>query len=332
MSTKLLSSDKINHQSNHPFYLQTSNHDTINDKRVIIDNLQRYLSDECESKGLNYATSHYMNENINSMQNIIDNNVLSHTFKEGQSNFLLQYFEDDQIRNMLTEEIVQEWLIEELDLNKHAKDRVAARQRENKIKEDDEREELKRHLYNMFFRMKELVQKLNDSDHSNQPPMTDEKRIDIIESLRKYLIPRTRKGISKDDPSTSKLKVKTVREYLMIRSDELKEIIYEDVFFEENMNKNKNDEIMKKLTQKLEPENYEKLKSKGGEKTNQFMRLIMTRALMMKEERDRVILKRLQEKKLEEKEEEELRRIMNNYQKKEDKKYKKVVYSSKRFQ
>ena len=257
------------------------------------------------------------------MHKLASENILSHTFKEGQTNFLIDFFKSDQIRSKVDH---GEYYGDESEhLNRAAKERVAVRRKIQAELDKNEREELKRQLYNMYFKMKEVVKNLNDDHPTDPSEFSEEKKLEIVDALRKHLLPRpTRKNLPKDEPGNSKNKCKSVREYMMVRSDELKEIIYEDIFFEENLNKNQNDEIMKQLASKLEPENYEKFKKIGGNRTKDFMRLLITRQLMMKEERDRVIMKRLQQKKLEEKEEEELRRILNNYQKKEDKKLKKV--------
>jgi hypothetical protein len=322
----LTSTDKVNHLTNHPKPLLTQEHDVVNDQRMIREYLERFIADELESKGLNYTSSHYMNgSKEDPVQRIVAENILSWTFKEGDKNFLIDFFERDQIRSKVDE---KEYFGDELrQLNKTAKERVEKRKKLQVKLEEEEREDLKRHLYNMYFKMKEIVKNLNDTNPTDPSEFSDEKKLEIVDALRKHLIPRhTKKGAPKDEPGTSKNKCKSVREYMMVRSDELKDVIYEDIFFEENLNKNQNDEIMKQLTEKLEPANYEKFKKIGGNKTKEFMRLLMTRQLMMKESRDRVILRRLQQKKLEEKEEEELRRIMNNYQKKEDKKMKKVDY------
>ena len=327
MRPHLLLGDKVNHLTNHPRQLQNLRHDVVNDQRWIREYFERFLSDEFEAKGLNYATTHYMNGgNADPVKKIVDRQVLSHTFKENDLNFLLEHFESLQLRSRVPDEEDQEWLHEPGQLNMQARRRVARRAAQDKAQEEEEREELRRQLFNMFFKMKEVVQNLNDSDPDDPEPARkrEEAHLKIVEALRKYLLPKPRRGGPKDEPAQSKAKTKAVRDYLSIRSDELKEVIYEDVFFEENMNKNKNDSVMRKLTERLEPANYEKLKRIGGQQAKQFMRVIMTRQLMMKEERDRVILKRLQQKQLEEKEEEELRRIMNNYQKKEDKKFRKV--------
>jgi len=327
MRPHLLPGDKVNHLTNHPRRSQKDRHDVLNDQRWIREYFQRFLADEFEAKGLNYATTHYLNGGLaDPVKKILGEQILSHTFKENDLNFLLEHFEATQVRSRLPDEEDQDWLHQPTNLNRQAKLRVAERAAQEKAQETEEREELRRQLFNMFFKMKEIVQNLNDSDPNDPEPAKkrEEAQLRIVEALRRYLLPKPRKGAPKDEPSQAKAKVKAVRDYMGLRSDELKEVIYEDVFFEENMTKNKNDVVMKKLTERLEPHNYEKLKQIGGQKAKQFMRLIMTRQLMMKEERDRVVLKRLQQKKLEEKEEEELMRIMNNYQKKEDKKFHKV--------
>lgn len=326
MRVHLTRTDKVNHLTNHPKPLVTAEHDVVNDQRMIREYLERFIADELESKGLNYTSCHYMNgSKADPVVRLLQENILSSTYKEGDKNFLIDFFDRDQIRSHVEE--AEYYGDEHMQLNKAAKERVAKKRKIQQKLQENEREELKRQLYNMYFKMKELVKNLNDTHPTDPSDFSDEKKLEIVDAMRKHLIPRhTRKGAPKDEPGNSKQKCKSVREYLMVRSDEMKEVIYEDIFFEENLNKNQNDEIMKQLTEKLEPENYEKFKKIGGNKTKEFMRLLMTRQLMMKEERDRVILRRLQQKKLEEKEEEELRRIMNNYQKKEDKKMKKVFY------
>lgn len=320
----LAATDKVNHLTNHPTPLRTELHTVSNDQRLVHEYLARFLADELEAKGLNYSTSHYLNAtNEDPVKKVTAENILAHTFKEGNDNFLVDYFKKDQIRSKVDQ---KETFDEETrELNRAAKERVAIRKKQQAEMDKNEREELKRQLFNMYFKMKEIVKNLNDDNPVDPSEFSEEKKLEIVDALRKHLLPRpTRKREIKEEPGNSKQKCKSVREYMMVRSDELKEIIYEDIFFEENLNKNQNDEIMKQLASKLEPENYENFKKIGGSKTKDFMRLLITRQLMMKEERDRVIMKRLQQKKLEEKEEEELRRILNNYQKKEDKKMKKV--------
>ena len=322
MRVHLSKTDKVNHLTNHPKPLQVEP-EVVNDQRLIRQCLERYLAEELEAKGLNYTTSHYLNAtNDDPVQRLVEEHILEHTFKEGDQNYLIDFFRNDQIRSRPVDvEYVDDGLS---GLHLASKERVERRRKLQDELDKNEREDLRRQLFNMYFKMKEIVKNLNDSSPEDPANFSDEKKIEIVEGLRKYLLPKNKKQALKEDPSQARLKSKSVRDYLMVRSDELKDIIYEEVFFEENYKKNEKDEIMQKLTAKLEPENYEKFKAIGGAKTKEFMRLLITRQLMMKEERDRVIMKRLMDKKLQEKEEEQLRRIMHNYQKKEDKSRKRV--------
>lgn len=325
MRVHLNSTDKVNHLTNHPLHLQTNRHHVVNDQGAIHEYLERFLADELEAKGLNFATTHYLNASGDDpVQRLAAERLLAHSFREGTSNFLIDHFCSEQTRSKVDPR--ERFADDDRELNRMAKERVAVRRQQQADLDKIEREELKRQLYNMYFKMKEVVKNLNDDNPTDPFEFSEEKKLEIVDAMRKHLLPRpTRKKEAKDEPSAARLKCKSVREYMMVRSDELKEVIYEDIFFEENVNKNQNDDIMKQLAAKLEPENYEQFKKIGGKKTKEFMRLLITRQLMMKEERDRVIMKRLLQKKLEEKEEEELRRILNNYQRKEDKKLKKVM-------
>jgi hypothetical protein len=333
MRVHLATTDKVNHMTNHPKPLKTLEHDVMNDQRLIRQCLDRYLADELEAKGLNYTTSHYLNgTTADPVQRLAQENIVSHTFKEGDMNYLIDFFAEDQIRSRVDHAAEEGKYIDDglKGLHLASKERVEKRRKIQEELDKNEREDLKRQLFQMYFRMKEIVKNLNDSNTEDPSNFSEEKKIEIVEALRKYLTSTTatatKRSNIKEDPSQARLKVKSVRDYMMLRSDELKDVIYEEVFFEENYKKNENDEIMKKLISKLEPENYEKFKQIGGSKTKEFMRLLITRQLMMKEERDRVIMKRLMQKKLQEKEEEELRRILNNYQKKEDKSRKRVNF------
>lgn len=327
MRVHLSATDKVNHLTNHPRPKQTDRHDLVNDQRWLKELFEEFLANELNDKGLNYATSHYLNgSESDPVRQLMKEAVLQHTFRDGGKNFLGNFYPDRFKRSTVPEDADEEFSPDEKRvLNQKAIERVEKRRQMQAKLDTEEREELRRQMFNMFFRMKEIVQNLNDSNPEDPSLFSEEKKLAIVDALRKHLLPKTqRKGGPKDEPLNSVQKCQAVRDYMMVRSDELKEEIYEDVFFEENLNRNQNDEIMAQLNQRLEPKNYDKFKRVGGTKAKQFMRLLVTRQLMMKEERDRVILKRLQEKKLEENEEEELRRILNNYQKKEDKSKKKI--------
>lgn len=327
MRVHLTATDKVNHLTNHPRPLQTDRHELVSDQRWLKELFEEFLANELNEKGLNYATSHYLNgSETDPVRRLMKEAVLQHSFKDGEKNFLGNFYPDRFKRSTVLEGADEEFVPDEKRvLNQKAKERVAKRRQIQAKLDAEEREELRRQLFNMYFKMKEIVQNLNDSNPEDPSLFSEEKKLAIVDGLRKHLLPKAqRKGGPKDEPINSLQKCQAVRDYLMVRSDELKEEIYEDVFFEENLNKNQNDKIMAQLGERLEPKNYEKFKSIGGNKAKEFMRLLITRQLMMKEERDRVILKRLQAKKLEENEEEELRRILNNYQKKEDKSKKKV--------
>jgi hypothetical protein len=53
--------DKINHLTTHPKYLQKEASLIENDQTTLRNYIQRFLQDELSDKGLNYATSHYLN-------------------------------------------------------------------------------------------------------------------------------------------------------------------------------------------------------------------------------------------------------------------------------
>jgi hypothetical protein len=319
--------DKINHLTTHPKYLQKEASQIENDQTTLRNYVQRFLEDELSDKGLNYATSHYLNGSERDPIGYLESKkVLSHTFTEGNLNFLIDYFEKDQIRSRVEvdyPDCVREIKDEDLLLNRFAKKRVNQKRAVQKALAADEREELRKQLYNMFFRMKEVVRNLNDENPQEGERISEEQRLQKEEGIKKFLLPRRQKP-GKEDPNTAKSRNKAFREYFQVKSDELKDVIYEDIFFEENMNKNQNDEIMKKLTERLGEKSYEDYKRIGGDKTKQFLRLLMVRELMMKEERDQVIAKRLEEQKRIEEEEEEVKRILKNYQIEDDKK-KKIV-------
>jgi hypothetical protein len=190
---------------------------------------------------------------------------------------------------------VREIKDEDLLLNRFAKKRVNQKQSGSEgpwLR--DEREELRKQLYNMFFRMKEVVRNLNDENpHEAERILPRNKAAGRKRPSRSSCFPGGRSQ-AKRTRIPPKARNKAFREYFQVKSDELKDVIYEDIFFEENMNKNQNDEIMKKLTERLSEKSYEDYKRIGGDKTKQFLRLLMVRELMMKEERDQVIAKRLE--------------------------------------
>jgi hypothetical protein len=67
---------------------------------------------------------------------------------------------------------------------------------------------------------------------------------------------------------------------------------------------------MEKLEQRMKDEKFEEVIKRNKVKAKEFVRLLMVRELMMKEERDNVVKRRLEEELLEKEEEEQVKNIL----------------------
>lgn len=80
-----------------------------------------------------------------------------------------------------------------------------------------------------------------------------------------------------------------IKKYLDYKSNIQKEVVYDDVLFEEKFSKNEHDQALSKLKERMSEESIAKMKKIGGKKAKQFLRLVMVRELMMQNERNIVV-------------------------------------------
>lgn len=158
-----------------------------------------------------------------------------------------------------------------------------------------DRETFRKDIYAMFFGMQELCKGLasdHDEDEREKRLNMEREKEEIMGRLANLLTNKASENTDFMGELTSK---KDLRFYATERSELDRKRRYDDIIFNEKMDKNQDDQFMQKLSNQLDDRNLNQLTdkySKNTEKLRQVLRMTVVRELMSKEERVRAIMYR----------------------------------------
>ena len=148
----------------------------------------------------------------------------------------------------------------------------------------------------MFFGMQELCKGLvsgHDDDEREKRLNMEKEKEEILGRLADFFL--TNKKSENSDFMGELTERKDLRFYATERSELDRKRRYDDIIFNEKMDKNSDDQFMQKLSTQLDDRNLNQLTdkySKNTEKLRQVLRMTIVRDLMSKEERVKAIMYR----------------------------------------
>jgi len=319
-SVHLVNGTRINHMSNHPgVYKRNISNQTSRIPHLFEGTLHRGNTDPYSSLRLGdtfEVTKCSLHHNCSSCVELKPNEM--HPFVElsgvdkpfGRLTTSIPYTLDQAKIKASDGGHIPANLPPDMELNRYAKERAKLRHRKAVELEKKVWDDLQKELFNLFFHMKKATKNLVAEKPQEFKDLTDSEKEEIISDIQQFLKPNHFSKIKTEDINIDLQRNQKLRKYLEFRSNLLKDIVYEEVFFEERMDENKDDSVMQSLNKRLESKHIQNMRKTGGSKARQFIRFLLVKELMMKNERNMAVQKRLENELMNQEIDQEIREIL----------------------